>query len=248
MEIKTIRMFDGGFMNQQFAFGGEEGKAAFDEQIIYRSSLQNFLIDTGGEVILVDTGFKADYAAPAKKLGAPLYMGERVAHYMDAFAALGYKPEQVTKILITHKHNDHSDCIGEFPNAKVYIAPEDADALKLDAPNVVRATYGEAYENFPNAQQVAPSIWFIEAKGHTRGNSIVIAESDGLYYMMHGDVTYCDAALKANKLSIVFEDKEAARQTLDRVREFVATHPTVYLSTHCPEGYENLAMKRVMKL
>ncbi len=79
-------------------------------------------------------------------------------------------------------------------------------------------------------------------------NSIVVAESNGLYYMMHGDVTYCDAALKANKLSIVFEDKEAARDTLDRVREFVTHHPTVYLSTHCPEGYENLALKRVMKL
>ena len=46
MEIKAIRMFDGGFMNQPFAFGGEEGREAFDEQIIYRSSLQNFLIDT----------------------------------------------------------------------------------------------------------------------------------------------------------------------------------------------------------
>lgn len=241
-------MFDGGFMNQPFAFGGEEGKDQFDEQIIYRSSLQNFLIDTGDEVILVDTGFKADYAAPAKKLGAPLYMGERVAHYMEAFAALGYKPEQVTKILVTHKHNDHSDCIREFPNAKVYISPEDADALKLDGPNIVRATYGEAYKNFPNAQQVAPGIWFIEAKGHTRGNSIVIAECDGLFYMMHGDVTYCDAALKADKLSIIFEDKQAARQTQDRVREFIANNPTVYLSTHCPEGYENLALKRVMKL
>ncbi len=54
-------MFDGGFMNQPFAFGGEEGKEAFDEQIIYRSSLQNFLIDTGKEVILVDTGFKTVY-------------------------------------------------------------------------------------------------------------------------------------------------------------------------------------------
>ncbi len=42
-------------------------------------------------------------------------------------------------------------------------------------------------------------------------------EMDGLYYMMHGDVTYCDAALKANKLSIIFEDKDAARETLDRV-------------------------------
>ena len=248
MEIKAIRMFDGGFMNQPFAFGGEEGKDKFDEQIIYRSSLQNFLIDTGSEVILVDTGFQTGFAAPAKKLGAPLYMGEKVADYMDAFAALGYKPEQVTKILVTHKHPDHTAALQCFPNAKVYIAPEDADAMKLEGDNIVRAQYGEPFKNFPNAQQVADGIWFIEAKGHTKGNSIVIAESDGLYYMFHGDVTYCDAALKANKLSIVFEDKDAARQTLDRVREFISQNPTVYLSTHCPEGYENLEMKRVMKL
>lgn len=61
-------------------------------------------------------------------------------------------------------------------------------------------------------------------------------------------VTYTDAALKANKLSIIFEDIKAARETLDRVRQFVKDQPTVYLSTHCPEGYENLEMKRVMTL
>ena len=130
----------------------------------------------------------------------------------------------------------------------MYIAPEDADALKLEGENIVRAQYGETYKNFPKAQQVADGIWFIEAKGHTKGNSIIIAENDGLFSMFHGDVTYCDAALKANKLSIVFEDKDAARQTLDRVRQFIKDNPTVYLSTHCPEGYENLEMKRVMTL
>ncbi|MBQ9440185.1 MAG: MBL fold metallo-hydrolase [Paludibacteraceae bacterium] len=249
MEIKVIRMFDGGFMNEPFAFGGEEGKEHFDDQIIYRSSLQNFLIDTGSEVILVDTGFPTGAPVPPKKLGAPLYMGEKVDDYMNSFAALGYKPEQVSKILITHKHPDHSGALQYFPNAKVYIAPEDADALKLDGDNVVRVEYKDgAYHNFPHAEKIADGIWFIEAKGHTKGNSIVIAESDGLYYMFHGDVTYCDAALKANKLSIVFEDKDAARITLDRVREFIAANPTVYLSTHCPEGYENLELKRVMKL
>ena len=249
MEIKAIRMFDGGFMNQPFAFGGEEGKDAFDDQIIYRSSLQNYLIDTGEEVILVDTGFQNNYPAPAKKLGAPLYMGEKVADYMDSLAAMGYKPEQVTKILVTHKHPDHAAALQYFPNAKIYIGPEDADALKLEGENIVRCAYQDgAYYNFPKAEKVAEGIYFIEAKGHTKGNSIIIAESDGLFYMMHGDVTYCDAALKANKLSIVFEDIAAARETLDRVREFVANNPTVYLSTHCPEGYENLEMKRVMKL
>ncbi|MCR5299262.1 MAG: MBL fold metallo-hydrolase [Paludibacteraceae bacterium] len=248
MEIKAIRMFDHGFMNQQFAFGGEEGKEAFDEQVIYRSSLQNFLIDTGDEVILIDTGFKTGFPAPAKKLGAPLYMGDKLDDYMSAFSALGYKPEQVTKILVTHKHNDHSDCIREFPQAKVYIAPEDADAMKLQGENIVRAEYGQPYHNFPSAQKVAEGLWLVEAKGHTKGNSIAILEHEGLFYMFHGDVTYCDAALKANKLSIVYEDKEAARMTLNRVREFIQENPTVYLSTHCPEGYENLEMKRVMKL
>lgn len=249
MEIKAIRMYDGGFMNQPFAFGGEEGKDAFDEQIIYRSSLQNFLIDTGKEVILIDTGFKSGMPAPARQTGAPLYMGEKLADYMDAFAATGYKPEQVTKILVTHKHPDHTGALEYFPNATVYISPEDADAMKLDSDNVVRAAYKDgAYHNFPAADKIADGIYLVEAKGHTYGNSIVIAEDEGLYYMFHGDVTYCDAALKANKLSIVFEDKQAARDTLDRVRQFIKDNPTVYLSTHCPEGYENLELKRVMRL
>ena len=246
--IKAVRMYDHGFMNQSFAFGGEEGKDMFDEQVIYRSSLQNFLIETDEGIILIDTGFKTGMSAPAKKLGGPLYMGDKVNDYMVSLAELGYKPEQVTKILITHKHGDHTDCIAEFPNAKIYISPEDADAMKLEGGNIVRVEYKESYKNFPRAEKIADGIWFIEAKGHTKGNSIVIAELDGLYYMMHGDVTYCDAALKANKLSIIFEDKDAARETLDRVREFIQQNPTVYLSTHCPEGYENLEMKRVMKL
>lgn len=249
MEIKAVRMFDGGFMSQPFAFGGEEGKEAFDEQIIYRSSLQNFLIDTGEEVILIDTGFKNGAPVPPKKLGAPLYMGEKIADYMDAFAALGYQPEQVTKILITHKHPDHSGALEYFHNAKVYISPEDADAMKLEGDNIVRVSYKDgAYHQFPACEKIAEGVYFIEAKGHTKGNSIIIAEWDGLFYMFHGDVTYCDAALKANKLSIVYEDIDAARETLNRVRDFIANNPTVYLSTHCPEGYENLEMKRIMKL
>jgi glyoxylase-like metal-dependent hydrolase (beta-lactamase superfamily II) len=120
--------------------------------------------------------------------------------------------------------------------------------MNLFGENIVRAKYDVAFKNFPRAEKIAEGVWFVEAKGHTKGNSIVIVELDGLYYMMHGDVTYCDAALKANKLSIVFEDQAAARETLDRVREFIRQNPTVYLSTHCPEGYENLEMKRVMKL
>ena len=58
--------------------------------------------------------------------------------------------------------------------------------------------------------------------------------------MLHGDVTYVDEALYENKLSVVFDDKDAARETLDRVREFIRNNPTVYCGTHTPQGYENL--------
>ena len=66
--------------------------------------------------------------------------------------------------------------------------------------------------------------------------------------MIHGDITYVDEALYENKLSVVFDDLSAARETLDRVREFVRNHPTVYMGTHTPQGYENLEAKRVMDL
>ena len=96
--------------------------------------------------------------------------------------------------------------------------------------------------------KIAEGVWFVQAKGHTAGNSIVIVEGEGLYYMIHGDVTYCDEALYANKLSVVYEDLAAARETLDRVREFIRSHPTVYCSTHTPLGYENLENSTVCDL
>ena len=105
-----------------------------------------------------------------------------------------------------------------------------------------------AYYNFPESQLVADGVYYIKAKGHTKGNSIVIAEDDGLFYMIHGDITYVDEALYEDKLSVVFDDLGAARETQNRIREFIRNHPTVYCGTHTPQGYENLEAKRVMDL
>ena len=105
-----------------------------------------------------------------------------------------------------------------------------------------------AYYNFPESQKIADGIYYIKAKGHTKGNSIIIVEMDGLFYMIHGDITYVDEALYEDKLSIGFDDLPAARETQNCVREFVRNHPTVYCGTHTPQGYENLEAKRVMDL
>ncbi|MBQ9043110.1 MAG: rubredoxin [Eggerthellaceae bacterium] len=250
MEIKAVRFRDGGFYSQPFVFGGEEGPDAFDASIRYRGSLQNYLIDTGDEVILVDTGLPAGTPEEVPDETSMLFTGEDVASYMDAFAALGYKPEQVTKILLTHKHGDHSGELRSFPNAKIYVNEDEMSAEELQGiDNLVPVGFTDGpYHNFPESQKIAEGIYFIRAKGHTNGNSLVVAENDGLFYMFEADVTYVDEALYENKLSVVFDDLPAARETLDRVREFVAANPTVYLGTHTPQGYENLEAKRVIDL
>ncbi|MBQ9165156.1 MAG: MBL fold metallo-hydrolase [Bacteroidaceae bacterium] len=250
MDIKAVKFREHGFYTQPFAFGGEEGTEKFDKNIRYRGSLQNYLIDTGDEVILVDTGIPAGTPEENPDENSVAFTGHDIQSHMDALAGLGYKPEQVTKILLTHRHVDHSGELRSFPNAKVYVNQEELDAAELQGlENLVPVTFTDgAYFNFPESQTISDGIHFIKAKGHTKGNSIVIVENDGLFYMIHGDITYVDEALYENKLSVVFDDLPAARETLDRVREFISNHPTVYCSTHSPQGYENLEAKRVMDL
>ncbi len=250
MEIKAVKFRKNGFYTQPFAFGGEEGPEKFDKNIRYRGSLQNYLIDTGTDVILVDTGLPTGTPEETPNEDSLAYTGKDICSYMDALKAIGYKPEQVTKILLTHKHADHSGELRSFPNAKIYVNKDELNAAELQGlSNIIPVSFTDgAYYNFPETQIIANGIRYIKAKGHTNGNSIVIVENDGLFYLIHGDITYVDEALYENKLSVVYEDRKAARETLDRVREFIRNHPTVYLSTHTPQGYENLEAKRVMNL
>ena len=250
MIINAVKFRKDGFYTQPFVFGGEEGVENFDKNIRYRGSLQNYLIDTGDEVILVDTGIPAGTPEEVPDENSILYTGKDICTYMEAFSALGYKPEQVTKILLTHKHSDHSGEIKSFPNAQIYVNEEELSAAELQGvPNMVPVSFTDgAYYNFPESQKITDGVYMIKAKGHTNGNSLVIAENDDLFYMFEADITYVDEALYENKLSVVFDDLPAARETLDRVRAFVRNHPTVYMGTHTPQGYENLEANRVMDL
>ena len=147
---------------------------------------------------------------------------------------------------------DHFGELRSFPNAKIFVNADELGASELQGiANIEPVHFSDgAYYNFPESQRILDGITFIKAKGHTNGNSIVVVEdaSEGLFYMIHGDITYTDEALYENKLSVVFDDLAAARETMDHIREFVSHHPTVYLSTHTPLGPENLERKAVVDL
>ena len=84
----SLNFYDNGFMTQAFAFGGSRDKEKC-EDIKYGSSLQNFLIDDGNEVILSDTGMPNDSPDIGRSANVPLTMGDKVATFEEAFLKTG---------------------------------------------------------------------------------------------------------------------------------------------------------------
>lgn len=249
MKILALEFYKNGEMKEAFALGGSLEKEKIDPNKKYSASLQNYLIDTGKEVILVDTGLPIETPDFEVKPDQMLYMGKKVADFKTALKNIGYEPSDVNKVILTHKHPDHSGELRLFSHAKIYLSHIEADALNLDSENVVKVNFKDGeYKNFEKSEIISENIIMLPGYGHTTGNSLIIVENDGIYYMIHGDITYTDEALRQNQLSVVFEDKNLAKETLENVRTFIKENNTVYLSTHTPEGLSSLKNKTIMKL
>ena len=249
MKIIALEFYENGHMTEGFAFGGSVDKEKINTNKQYESSLQNYLIDTGKEVILIDTGVPAETPDTEPKPGQLIYQGKKINSFIEALKKVGYEPKDVDKVIVTHKHIDHTGELRLFEHSKIYISEIEAQSMNLKGDNVVRVDFKDGeYKNFKQSEKITENIFMLPAYGHTKGNSIVVAEFEGLHYMFQGDVTYTDEALRQNALSVVFEDKDLARETLNNVRVFVKENDTVYLSTHSPEGVTALKEKKVMKL
>lgn len=120
-----------------------------------RMAVCPFLIVSKDEIILLDVGLGF------KKDGAPMIKAMLQQH--------GYKPEQVSKVLMSHLHKDHSDGLGyfedgnfvqNFPDAKIYIQEKELEyALsEKDNPSFTQEVLEQLHE-LPNIE------WMNEEKG-----------------------------------------------------------------------------------
>lgn len=208
-----------------------------------QTSVNGYLVNTGGQLILVDTG-------AAKGFGPAL------GFLADNLRASGYDPAQVDLVLLTHLHGDHANGVltpdGKiaFPNAQVMVtAPEAAywldESQKAKAPKDMQVFFDMAkaavgpyqaagrFKTFEPNAQIAPGVKAM-ATGHTPGHSSYVFESRGQRLIVLGDVIHVGAVQFPDPhVAIAFDtDNQAAIASRKKVFAQSAKDGTLLAGAH----------------
>ncbi|MBV9931078.1 MAG: N-acyl homoserine lactonase family protein [Alphaproteobacteria bacterium] len=87
-----------------------------------------YLIRHGGQYLLWDTGFPVELAGRSEVDGP--FTASLGATLAAQLARIGVRPEQVTYVGVSHRHDDHTGQLPAFPKAILLIGAGDFETLK----------------------------------------------------------------------------------------------------------------------
>jgi len=190
------------------------------------SAVMVFLVKTGDETILIDTG-----------MGAP--SGERASRLDEGLKQIGVAPEEITVVLITHMHGDHIGSLQKdgrpvFTNAKVYVNVREREHFTKTAVNAAAVAalnaYGANVVAFdtlglgPVYREILPGVRAITAYGHTPGHTAYMVTSGSSKLIIAGDFLHVGLVQFPNPgISASFDmDPRAAADTRWQFLSFAA--------------------------
>jgi glyoxylase-like metal-dependent hydrolase (beta-lactamase superfamily II) len=214
------------------------------------------LVETDRGLVLIDAGFSlADVARPGRVMpwlfraaARPRLDPEQAA--VHQVRRLGFRPEDVRHIVLTHMDYDHLGGIGDFPWAKVHVFAGEHTAALAPQTLLDRTRYrpiqwahgpdwalhgigGAPWEGFSCVRDLPglpPEILMVPLPGHTLGHcAVAVAWGEG--WLVHaGDAYFHQAQLGPSPSSTpvgaqVFEwgvatDREKQQANLSRLRAF----------------------------
>ena len=166
------------------------------------TSVNAFLFKTGNKTVLVDAGTAELFGPTLNKLPA-------------ALRSVGVTPEQITDILVTHIHTDHTGGLMQgtaraFPNAVVHVERKEV-AYWLDPANKATARadlkifFDQAalkFKPYVDSGQVVPfdgevtlfpGLTSKPAPGHTPGHTMYVLQDSGDKVVFWGDLVHVAA-------------------------------------------------------
>jgi len=167
------------------------------------------MVETANGLVLIDSGFGTrDCEDPGRRVGPSRHLIRPVLDPAEAavnqIERLGFRPDDVRHIVVTHFDGDHIGGISDLPEAQVHVSAAEAfGALQTPSrgekmrfrpvqwahrPKIVEhSPDGEKWRGFASAKEltdVAPGIVLVSLPGHTRGHAC-IADDAGHRWLMH---------------------------------------------------------------
>jgi len=221
-------------------------EASFLPKDAIPTSVNEWLVNTGDKLVLVDTG--------TSNLFGPT-LGRLAKH----LAATGIELGAIDAIILTHMHPDHANGLltpdkkVAFPNASVYVhetelnywtsaeiagrAPDDFKPFFEMARNAIK-TYAEAGKvtTFKDGDEGVPGVSIVAAPGHTVGHSMVRVSSQGRALLLWGDIVH-NAALQFPEpdRALTFDtDQAMAIASRKRVFDMASNERLTIAGSHLP--------------
>jgi glyoxylase-like metal-dependent hydrolase (beta-lactamase superfamily II) len=206
------------------------------------------LVETAQGLVLIDTGPGLDdYAHPHGMLRLfrvimelPFDPQEAAVHQIQR---LGFHPEDVRNIILTHMHFDHCGGLPDFPLARVHVHRKEYIAFNgpwrrwTDMAYIRRHTAlvpgwaiyedtGDKWYDFDAIRMpFDPEMWLVPLHGHTRGHcGVAIKMGTGWFF------NAADAGAVYNDETPAWLIKLVLGPHDGRLRRFMTLHPEVRLA------------------
>ena len=176
---------------------------------------------------------------------------------------LGIEPRDVKKVVLTHLHMDHDGGLAHFPNSEILVSSNElrtasgwAGRVRGYLPNRWPSWFDPApldltagpFGPFALSQRLTRvgDIIAVATPGHTADHISILVQDDDTTFVLAGDTSYNEALMLRGKVDGVSSNERISKATLDTIKTFARSRPTVYLPTHDPQSRSRLANRRLV--
>lgn len=219
-----------------------------------------YLIEHPKGNILIDTGWHTDVRTnPIKHLSILLYMaskprlpkGEAVNEQLKK---LNIDTKYLDYVFLTHMDCDHASGLELVKDAKkIMVSKEELDATKKgDIRYAKRFWTGINIEDFTTKEsEYGPfkkaydvfgdgTVLLVDAKGHTKGNIVVMVKNNDKFILITGDCGYAEESWKSLRMPGPLVDKNDMITSLKWIRDMARKKECEgVFATHDPEVKES---------